>query len=135
MNSNSNVPLAFSNHGEMSCAPLACANYLSLTDVTPKISPCIARHTNTVRDIIRNTPLLDTIDALERTDTEKPVPIQMRFNFFHDAEGQSDNEDEDENEADNSSSSESTGTNSNDYDNGSSSPPYASDSDQSNDLD
>ena len=39
MKNNSNVPLVFSNHGEMSCAPLACANYLSLTDVIPKISP------------------------------------------------------------------------------------------------
>ena len=98
----------------------------------------IARHTNAVRDTIRNTPLLDTIQsahALERTDTEKLAPIQMGFNFFHDAEGQSDNEDEDEIEADNSSSSESTGRNSNDSDNGSSSPPYVSDSDQSNDSD
>ena len=95
----------------------------------------IARHTNSVRDTIRNTPLLDTIEsahALERTDTEKSVPIQMGFNFFHDAEGQSDREGEDEHEADNSSSSESTGSNSDDSDNGSS-PPYASDSDQSND--
>ena len=96
----------------------------------------IARHTNTVRDAIRNTPLLDTIKsvhALERTDNEKPVPIQMGFNFFHDAEGQSDNEDEDdENEVNDSSSSDSTGSNSNDSDNGSS-PPYASDSDRSND--
>jgi hypothetical protein len=75
----------------------------------------------------------DTIHALERTDTEKPAPIQMGFNFFHDAEGQSDNEDEDENEADDSSSSESSRSHSSNSDNGSDSPPYASDSDQSSD--
>jgi hypothetical protein len=98
----------------------------------------IARHTNAVRDTIRNTPLLDTIQSahtLERTDIEKPAPIQMGFNFFHDAEGRSDNEDEDENEADDSSSSVASGSHSSNSDNGSAFPPYASDSDQSNDSD
>jgi hypothetical protein len=98
----------------------------------------IARHTNTVRNTIRNTPLLETVQSahvLERTDIEKPVSNQIGFNFFHDAEGQSDNEDEDGNEADSSSSSGSAGSHSMNLDNGSASPPYASDSDQSNDSD
>ncbi len=30
-----------SNHGEMTCVPLACASYLLLTDVIPKILPPI----------------------------------------------------------------------------------------------
>jgi hypothetical protein len=115
-----------------------CIRELSVTHRCDPKDIAIARHNNTVRDTIRNTALLDTIEsahALERTDTEKPAPIQMGFNFFHDAEGQSDKEDEDENEADNSSSSKSTGSNSNDSDNGFHSPPYVSDSDQSNDSD
>lgn len=119
--------------GDELCPTCMCE--LSFTHRCDPKDIAIARHTSSVRDTIRNTPLLDTIEsahALERTDTEKPAPIQMGFNFFHDAEGQSDNEDEDENEVDDSSSSDSTGSNSNDSDNGSS-PPYASDSDRSND--
>ena len=57
----------------------------------------IARHTNAVRDVLRSTPLLDTIQsahAYQRDSTEKPEPINMGPSFFLDAEGQdgSDNE-------------------------------------------
>jgi hypothetical protein len=117
---------------------MACRCELYFTHRCDPKDIAIAKHTNAVRDTIRNTPLLDTIQsahALERTDTEKLAPIQMGFNFFHDAEGQSDEKDEDENEADDSSSSESSGSHSSNSDNGSDSPPYASDSDQSNDSD
>ncbi len=122
--------------GDDVCATCMCE--LSFTHRCDPKEISIARHTSTVRDTIRNTPLPGTIQsahALERTDTEKPAPIQMGFNFFHDAEGQSDNEDEDENEADSSNSSESSGSHSSNSDNRSDSPPYASDSDQSTDSD
>ncbi len=57
----------------------------------------IARHTSAVRDVIRSTPLLETIQsahAYQRNSTEKPEPINMGANFFLDAGGQigSDNE-------------------------------------------
>ena len=59
----------------------------------------IAKHTDTVRNVLRSTQLLDTIQsahAYNRDSTEKPEPINMGPNFFLDAEGQ----DEDENEDD-----------------------------------
>ena len=54
----------------------------------------IARHTSTVRDVLRSTPLLDTIQsahAYQRDSTEKPEPIN---NFFLDAGGQDGSDDE-----------------------------------------
>ena len=56
----------------------------------------IAKHTQTVRDVLRTTPLLDTIRSAheyQRESTEKPAPI-MGPDFFLDARGQdgSDNE-------------------------------------------
>ena len=57
----------------------------------------IAKHTQTVRDVLRTTPLLETIRSAheyQRDSTEKPAPINMGPDFFHDARGQdgSDNE-------------------------------------------
>jgi hypothetical protein len=57
----------------------------------------IAKHTQTVRDVLRTTPLLDTIRSAheyQRESTEKPAPINMGPDFFLDAGGQdgSDNE-------------------------------------------
>jgi hypothetical protein len=78
--------------GDDVCATCMCK--LSFTHRCDPKDIAIAKHTNTVCDTIRNTALLDTIQSahdLERTETDKPAPIQMGFNFFHDAEGQSDN--------------------------------------------
>ena len=50
----------------------------------------IAKHTNAVRDVLRSTPLLDTIQsahAYQRDSTEKPEPINMGPDFFLDAGG------------------------------------------------
>ncbi len=57
----------------------------------------IAKHTGTVRDVLRSTPLLDTIQsahAYQRSSTEKPEPINMGPDFFLDAEGQDGSDDE-----------------------------------------
>ena len=57
----------------------------------------IARHTNTVWDVLRSTPLLDTIQsahAYQRESTEKPEPINMGPDFFLDAEGQDGSDEE-----------------------------------------
>ena len=51
----------------------------------------IAKHTQTVRDVLRTTPLLDTIRSAheyQRESTEKPAPINMGPDFFLDARGQ-----------------------------------------------
>ncbi len=57
----------------------------------------IAKHTNAVRDVLRSTPLLDTIQsahAYQRDSTEKPEPINMEPDFFLDAGGQDGSDDE-----------------------------------------
>ena len=57
----------------------------------------IARHTSAVRDVLRSTPLLDTIQsvhAYQRDNTEKPAPINMGPDFFLDAGGQDGSDDE-----------------------------------------
>jgi hypothetical protein len=57
----------------------------------------IARHTSTVRDVLRSPPLLDTIQsahAYQRDSTEKPEPINIGPNFFFDAGGQDGSDDE-----------------------------------------
>ena len=67
----------------------------------------IAKHTDSVRNVLRSTQLLDTIQsahAYNRDSTEKPEPISMGPNFFLDAEGQ----DEDENDDSNDDKSEDT---------------------------
>jgi hypothetical protein len=62
----------------------------------------IAQNASSVRDKLRSTPLLQTIQsahAFKRADTEKPAPISMGPIFFHDAEGQDNSEnDDDDNE-------------------------------------
>jgi hypothetical protein len=50
-----------------------------------------------VRDVLRSTPLLDTIQsahAYQREITEKPEPINMGPDFFLDAGGQDGSDDE-----------------------------------------
>jgi hypothetical protein len=57
----------------------------------------IAKHTQTVRDVLRTTPLLDTIRSAheyQRESTEKPAPINMGPNFFLDAGGQDESDNE-----------------------------------------
>jgi hypothetical protein len=57
----------------------------------------IAWYTNTVRNVLRSTPLLDTIQsahAYQRNSTEKSEPINMGLDFFLDAEGQDEIDDE-----------------------------------------
>ncbi len=57
----------------------------------------MAKHTNTVREVLRSTPLLDTIQsahAYQRGSTEKPAPINMGPDFFLDAGGQDESDDE-----------------------------------------
>ncbi len=57
----------------------------------------IARHTSTVRDVLRSTPLLETIQsahAYQRKSTDKPEPINMGSDFFLDAGGQDGSDDE-----------------------------------------
>ncbi len=69
----------------------------------------IAKHTNTVRDVIRSTTLLDTIQSahvFERASTEKPAPISMGPNFFLNDGGHSDDEDESANAESESRSSQ-----------------------------
>jgi hypothetical protein len=57
----------------------------------------IAKHTKTVRDVLRTTPLLDTIRSAheyQRESTEKPEPINMGPDFFLDAGGQDESDNE-----------------------------------------
>ena len=57
----------------------------------------IAKHTDTVRNVLRSTQLLDTIQsahAYNRDSTEQPEPISMGPNFFLDAEGHGEDEDD-----------------------------------------
>jgi hypothetical protein len=61
----------------------------------------IAKHTDTVRNVLRSTQLLDTIQsahAYNRDSTEQPEPISMGPNFFLDAEGHSEKKNNDLNE-------------------------------------
>jgi hypothetical protein len=73
----------------------------------------IAKHTDSVRNVFRSRPLLDTIQsvhAFERADTEKPALISIGPNVFIDAAGQSENENEDESAHSNDSSNSEHGT-------------------------
>jgi hypothetical protein len=57
----------------------------------------IAKHTQTVRDVLRTTPLLETIRSAheyQRESTEKPAPINMGPDFFLDAGGQDESDNE-----------------------------------------
>ncbi len=81
---------------------LTCLGELSFDHRCDPNDIAIAQHASSVRDTLRSTALLQTIQsahAFERKSTEKPAPISMRPSFFHDAEGQDDSEnDDDENE-------------------------------------
>ena len=74
-----------------------CMGELSFDHRCDTNDVAIAKHTQTVRDVLRTTPLLDTIRSAheyQRESTEKPEPINMGPDFFLDARGQdgSDNE-------------------------------------------
>ncbi len=83
------MQLASSNHGEDLCP--TCLGELSSDHRCDTNDIAIARHTSTVRDVLRSTPLLDTIQsahAYQRKSIEKPEPINMGPDFFLDAGGQ-----------------------------------------------
>ena len=98
----------------------------------------IAKHTDTVRNVLRSTQLLDTLQsahAYNRDSTEQPAPISIGYNFFLDAGGQSEgsdaNSDDDES---NNNDSESNKSYSEGEENSSrsgedSDPPYPSEDD------
>ena len=74
-----------------------CMGELSFDHRCDTNAIAIARHTNTVRDVLRSTPLLDTIQsahAYQRDSTEKPEPINMGPDFFLDAGGQDGSDDD-----------------------------------------
>ncbi len=74
-----------------------CMSELSFDHRCDTNNIAIARHTSTVRDVLRFTPLLDTIQsahAYQRDSTEKPEPINMGPDFFLDAGGQDGSDDE-----------------------------------------
>jgi hypothetical protein len=79
-----------------------CLGELSFDHRCDPSDIAIAQHACSVRDTLRSTPLLQTIQsahAFERTGAERPAPISMEPSFFHDAGGQDDSEnDDDENE-------------------------------------
>ena len=97
----------------------------------------IAKHTDTVRNVLRSTQLLDTIQsahAYNRDSTEKPEPISMGPNFFLDAEGQGNDEDDESNDdkseaTDTSNDNSSEGEENSDRSGEDSDPPYPSDED------
>jgi hypothetical protein len=103
----------------------------------PHLHITIAKHTDTVRNVLRSTQLLDTIQsahAYNRDSTEKPEPINMGPNFFLDAGGHSENENNDLND-DKSEDTDTSNSNSSEGDENSgrsgedSDPPYPSDDD------
>ncbi len=99
---------SFADHDQQKCASRilkswgddvcpTCLTELSFDHRCDVNDIAIAKHTDTVRDVFRTTPLLDTIQsahAFERASTEKPAPISMGPNFFLNAGGHSDDEDE-----------------------------------------
>ncbi len=90
-----NVLLASSNHGETIYTQHVWVSFRRITGDTNDIA--IARHTSTVRDVLRSTPLLDTIQsahAYQQKSTEKPEPINMGPDFFLDAGGKDGSDDE-----------------------------------------
>ncbi len=97
----------------------------------------IAKHTDTVRNVLRSTQLLDTIQsahAYNRDSTEQPEPISMGPNFFLDAEGHGEDEDDESNDdksedTDTSNGSSSEGVENSDRSGEDSDPPYPSDED------
>jgi hypothetical protein len=77
--------------------PPTCLGELSSDHRCDTNDIVIARHTSTVRNVLRSTPLLDTIQsahAHQRNSTEKPEPINMGPDFFLDAGGQDGSDDD-----------------------------------------
>ena len=98
----------------------------------------IAKHTDTVRNVLRSTQLLDTIQsehAYNRDSTEKPALISMGPNFFLDAGGQSESseantdDDESNNHDSESNKSHSEGEENSSRSGEESDPPYPSEDD------
>ncbi len=121
----------------MTYAPLACARFRSITDVIPTTYLAIAKHTDSVRNVLRSTQLLDTIQsarAHNRDSTEQPSPISMGPNFFLDAEGHGEDKDDESNDdksedTDTSYGNYSEGEENSDRSGEDSDPPYPSDED------
>ncbi len=75
----------------------SCMGELSFDHRCDTNDIAIARHTSTVQDVLRSTPLLNTIQsahAYQGDSTEKPEPINMGPDFFLDAGGQDGSNDE-----------------------------------------
>ncbi len=75
----------------------ACLGELSSDHRCDTNDIALAKHTSTVRDVLRFTSLLDTIQsahAYQRGSTEKPEPINMEPDFFLDAGGQDGSDEE-----------------------------------------
>ena len=98
----------------------------------------IAKHTDTVRHVLRSTQLLDTIasaHAYNRGSTEQPAPISIGYNFFLDAGGQSESseantdDDESNNHDSESNKSHSEGEETSSRSGEDSDPPYPSEDD------
>ena len=98
----------------------------------------IAKHTDTVRNVLRSTQLLDTIEsahAYNRGSTEQPAPISIGYNFFLDAGGQSESseantdDDESNNHDSESNKSHSEGEETSSRSGEDSDPPYPSEDD------
>ena len=98
----------------------------------------IAKHTDTVRNVLRSTQLLDTIEsahAYNRDSTEQPAPISIGYNFFLDAGGQSESseantdDDESNNHDSESNKSHSEGEETSSRSGEDSDPPYPSEDD------
>ena len=74
-----------------------CMGELSFDHRCDTNDVAIAKHTQKVRDVLRTTPLLDTIRSAheyQRESTEKPEPINMGPDFFLDARGQDESDNE-----------------------------------------
>ena len=74
-----------------------CMGELSFDHRCDTNDVAIAKHTQTVREVLRTTPLLDTIRSAheyQRESTEKPEPINMGPDFFLDARGQDESDNE-----------------------------------------
>ena len=78
-----------------------CMGELSFDHRCDTNDVAIAKHTQKVRDVLRTTPLLDTIRSAheyQRESTEKPEPINLGPDFFLDARGQDESDNESAND-------------------------------------
>jgi hypothetical protein len=78
-----------------------CMGELSFDHRCDTNDVAIAKHTQKVREVLRTTPLLDTIRSAheyQRESTEKPEPINLGPDFFLDARGQDESDNESAND-------------------------------------